>query len=93
MLAAGTTSRAAARTFLHNYPHCAVPYSRALPPIARSFSTSPFLSLSALCALQNPNRGRDNDLSIFGVGGGGHHGTGVPSYFQRQRLPANTIIR
>ncbi|KAF8421975.1 stomatin family protein [Tirmania nivea] len=95
MLTAGVTSRAAARSFLHNYSHCTLPYSRGLFPIARScqsFSTSTSLSLSRPSALQNPNRGRDNDLSIFGVGGG-HHGTGVPSYFQRQRLPANTIIR
>lgn len=55
------------------------------------FSTTASCQLFRPTALNSPNRIRDSDVSVFG--GSGHHGAGVPSYFQRQRLPANTIIR
>ncbi|KAF8469106.1 hypothetical protein BDZ91DRAFT_847896 [Kalaharituber pfeilii] len=87
MLTIGHTGRVVARS-LFQYPTiCRI----GGPALQRTFSTSLARPLSISTPSLNPSRARDNDVSIFGVGG--HHGTGVPSYFQRQRLPANTIIR
>src|SRR5690606_8243936 len=62
-----------------------------------SISTTPTRSISASPSLAVPRARGGDDMSIFGGGGEYHHGgggsSGVPTYFSRSRLPANTIIR